>query len=58
MKSAGDPMHVFDTFTGEELLALDDVDLQQLDEIGNDPEKSAAWWAAKRDMWKSEREGA
>jgi hypothetical protein len=42
---------VFGTFTGDELMRLDDTDFDQLDALDNDPEGAALWWQLRRQEW-------
>ncbi len=49
---------VFDTFTLDELMRLDDTDLDQLDALDNDPEGAALWWHLRRREWAEEEGGA
>jgi hypothetical protein len=54
---SGDRLPAFDTFTGDELMRLDDIDFDQLDALDGDPEGAALWWQLRRLEW-SEEDGA
>lgn len=54
----GEATPYFDTSFGiRELVALTETDLQQLDDLDNDPEGTALWWGLRRLQWAEEDAG-